>query len=393
MQQQDQERQAGNVHHSELIINILIEQKQSDMKKVIITLIALINGVLIVGQNLNNVQFPEMVKLPARKEIKIPDIQGYRTLKCDFHMHTVFSDGIVWPEVRVDEAWQEGLDAIAITDHIENQPSRMFISGDHNASYELALNEAKEKDIILIRAGEITRKMPPGHLNALFLNDVNKLDVADPLESIKEAKKQGAFILWNHPGWKAQQPDTCMWWPIHQELYKNGLINGIEVFNEKEYYPVVLDWCLNRKLAVMCNSDIHNISSAVYDLEKGHRPMTLVFAKERTAESIKEAMLAARTVAFFNNKLAGSEDLLKAIFEASLKIRKTGVFNADKHELFEITNNSAIPFEIENNQGNILTVPAESSLIIPLEPDHDRNIKVNNCYTGSRSVLHTDLIF
>jgi len=104
-------------------------------------------------------------------------------------------------------------------------------------------------------------------------------------------------------------------------------------------------------------------------------------------------MLAARTVAFFNNKLAGSEDLLKAIFEASLKIRKTGVLNADKQELFEITNNSAIPFEIENNQGNILTVPAESSLIIPLEHDHDRNIKVNNCYTGSRSVLHTDLIF
>ena len=30
-----------------------------------------------------------------RKEIRIPDLNGYLTLKCDFHMHTVFSDGDV----------------------------------------------------------------------------------------------------------------------------------------------------------------------------------------------------------------------------------------------------------------------------------------------------------
>lgn len=28
-----------------------------------------------------------------RKIINLPDIPGYVTLKCDFHMHTVFSDG------------------------------------------------------------------------------------------------------------------------------------------------------------------------------------------------------------------------------------------------------------------------------------------------------------
>jgi hypothetical protein len=36
-----------------------------------------------------------------RREINIPDILGYKTLKCDFHIHTVFSDGDVWPTVRV----------------------------------------------------------------------------------------------------------------------------------------------------------------------------------------------------------------------------------------------------------------------------------------------------
>lgn len=40
----------------------------------------------------------------SRHEIRMPDIMGYTTLKCDLHMHTVFSDGLVWPTVRVDEA-------------------------------------------------------------------------------------------------------------------------------------------------------------------------------------------------------------------------------------------------------------------------------------------------
>ena len=47
-------------------------------------------------------------KAQVRNEIRVPDPEGYRTLKCDFHIHTVFSDGLVWPTVRVDEAYREG---------------------------------------------------------------------------------------------------------------------------------------------------------------------------------------------------------------------------------------------------------------------------------------------
>lgn len=65
---------------------------------------------------------------PVRNEILIPSLEGYEVLKCDFHMHTVFSDGSVWPTVRVGEAWQEGLDAMAITDHLEYLPHRSHIT-------------------------------------------------------------------------------------------------------------------------------------------------------------------------------------------------------------------------------------------------------------------------
>jgi hypothetical protein len=44
----------------------------------------------------------------SRRIINIPNISGYQTLKCDLHMHTVFSDGTVWPTVRIEEAWNEG---------------------------------------------------------------------------------------------------------------------------------------------------------------------------------------------------------------------------------------------------------------------------------------------
>lgn len=339
------------------------------------------------GQDLNNIHFSEMQKISARNEIVIPDILGFITLKCDFHMHTVFSDGIVWPVYRVDEAWEDGLDAIAITDHIEYQPLKNHISGDHNSSFEIALPAAIEKNLILIRAGEITRRMPPGHLNALFLEDVNLLDVPDINDALEAAKKQGAFIIWNHPGWKAQQPDTCLWMPMHQTLFEKGLINGIEVFNESEYYPVVLDWCINKKLAVIGCTDIHGIVSESYDFDRQKRPVTLVFAKERSETSIKEALFEGRTLALFNNKLAGREDLLNAIFSASVSIKPSGNVKSGKNISLEITNTSAIRYEIETVKGDLLIIPGESTIVRSLNPDEYKNCKIRNLMTGSSSCV------
>ncbi|MHC4099219.1 MAG: PHP domain-containing protein [Planctomycetota bacterium] len=78
----------------------------------------------------------------SQPKIHFPDILGYKTLKCDFHMHTVFSDGQVWPTVRIDEAAREGLDAIAITDHIEYQPHKQDIPTNHNRVFEIASGPA-----------------------------------------------------------------------------------------------------------------------------------------------------------------------------------------------------------------------------------------------------------
>ena len=91
------------------------------MKKIsfliFIIVIYAFKGSNVQSQNLNRQVFKEMEGKNPRKMILVPEIDGYLTLKGDFHMHTVFSDGSVWPDTRVEEAWSDGLDAIAITDH------------------------------------------------------------------------------------------------------------------------------------------------------------------------------------------------------------------------------------------------------------------------------------
>ena len=110
-------------------------------------------------------------------KIVVPDIEGYKTLKGDFHIHTVFSDAQVWPAVRVYEAIWEGLDVIAITEHIDTRHQKMVNNGtfvkekcDRDYSYQLA-KKAAGKDLLVVHGGEITRGMPPGHFNCLFVKD------------------------------------------------------------------------------------------------------------------------------------------------------------------------------------------------------------------------------
>ena len=282
----------------------------------------------------------------VRERIEIPDINGYKTLQCDFHIHTVFSDGLVWPTVRVDEAYREGLDAISVTDHLEYRPHGKDIVASHNRSYEIAKPAAESRDVILVKGSEITRSMPPGHFNAIFISDSDELAKDDWRQSLAEAKKQNAFIFWNHPGWAAQQPDTTLWFPEHIEIYNNGWMHGIEVVNGNGYSEEAFQWCLDKKLTIMGSSDIHQPIQTDIDFAKGaHRTMTLVFAKNRTAEAIREALDNRRTAAFYDEYLIGEEQYLRPIFENSIEIKD--IKKGDTGITVHIQNNSGLFFRLK----------------------------------------------
>jgi len=319
------------------------------------------------------------VSAQSRNIINIPNIPGYQTLKCDFHMHTVFSDGTVWPTVRVEEVWRDGLDAISITDHIEYRPHSQDVVSGHNRSYEIAEPLARQLNIILIRGAEITRNMPPGHLSALFIRNAALLARDNVNDAIREAHEQGAFMIWNHPGKKEQQPDTTAWWDEHTQLLQSGSLHGIDVYNNNEYYPEAIDWANEKNLSIFSNSDAHGAVGMMYDKEKQHRPITLVFARSRTEGGIREALFSRRTVAYFENSLMGNPSLLESLFFASLNIPTTPlrIQNGTGNVIF-ITNNSDIDYELELVQPGVgFDLPQKVTLkarqITPLEISGNSN--------------------
>jgi len=328
-----------------------------------------------------------IVRQSERTEIRIPDIDGYKTLKGDFHIHTCFSDGSVWPSFRVDEAWRNGLDAIAITDHIEYRPKKDYYSKkvNLNTPYEIALKAKGKRDMIIIPGTEITRGKPFGHMNALFVTDADKADVKDQLDALEAMLKQGAYIIWNHPGWP---DDKCTMYPLHEELIAKGKIHGVEVFNDIESYPISFDWINRYGLHPFANSDIH---CSIEEQYKATRPMTLVFAKNRTLESLKEAMFAGRTLAFFDGTLMGKEEYISAMVKACLKFEKKK--EKEGYSIYSIKNDSDIPFTLVFRTGyHPATVGPRQTVTV--EIGKGEQIKFANCilafnifYTISESDL------
>ena len=308
------------------------------------------------------------------RKLFFPDLDNYKTLLTDFHQHTVFSDGLVWPTIRVEEAVKDGLDAISLTDHLEYQPfSKDIPNPDRNRVYKVAkdftdrINKTADKKLIIINGQEITRSMPPGHLNAIFLDDANKLlHPDDSLKGIEEANKQNAFVFWNHPGWPAQRSDgIAKLDDFHRYLIDKNLLHGIEVVNELYYSEEALDIALKNNLTIMGTSDIHGLIDWLFKVPDdnesenknlpGHRPITMVFAKSKDKKSIKEALFEGRTAVFYNEMLIGKEEYLKPLIEKCLVINNVNNLNLGYSEdgessikKIEIENISDAPFFLKN---------------------------------------------
>jgi hypothetical protein len=220
------------------------------------------------------------------------------------------------------EALREGIDVISLTEHLEYQPHSADIPHpDRNRSYALALQEAEAHDLMIIHGSEITRGAPIGHSNAVFIQDANALLDPDPEVPFREARRQGAFIFWNHPAWYAQQPEGN---PVLSDFQKarirNGELHGIEVINTTDYSQEALQIALDENLTIMGTSDIHGLIDWDYTEHGKHRPLTVVFAGARTPEAIKEALMERRTVAVYNGLWVGRAEWLVPLLQASLKV-------------------------------------------------------------------------
>jgi len=282
--------------------------------------------------------------------MQFPNIPGYLTLKCDFHQHTVFSDGEVWPSIRVREALMDNLDAISLTEHLEYQPHLGDIPHkDRNRSYQIALREAKDHALIIVRGSEITRAMPPGHSNAIFIEDANKLLFNDYKDAFKEANKQQAFVFWNHSYETPKNDNISFLYDANKQLMDSNLVHGIEIVNTHTYSKEALQIAYDRNLTLMGTSDVHGLIDWDYkNGPQGHRPITLVFSKDRTQENIKVALFDHRTIVHYDNTLIGRDSLLIPLINACLNVKKA--FYEPKSLVLSvlIENKSSCDFILQN---------------------------------------------
>ena len=326
----------------------------------------------------------------CRREMVLPQVNGYNVYKADLHTHTIFSDGQVLPSLRVQEAWLDGLDIMAVTEHIEHRPTEatfveylgkyvdekydgavnhkigskgMTEEGlmvDLNHCVKLSQKEAEKYGLLIIPGAEITRSgSKVGHFNALFTTDNNLIYDPDPVQAIRNAKAQGALVQHNHPGWRRENLNFT---EAEEIAYNDGLIDGVEVMNSGEFYPVIVDRVQKYGQFIAANSDVHSTTAIGYTLYGSNRPMTLVFAADKTLEAVREALEAGRTLAIGFNTLCGGEQLLKDFFAAGVKvsvIRKDG----DNIDL-AVTNMTSIPYTIKKGSSNQRKLDAFSTIKI-----------------------------
>ena len=326
-----------------------------------------------------------------KDSIRLPDIPGYMTLKCDFHMHTVFSDGHVWPSFRVNEAERDGLDVISLTEHIDYEGYPDEVKRNYNKAYEIAKETAaKKKKVLVIRGAEISPRVPPYHNNALFLTDANSLSSeymkewkkkfvmkeniakSELMAPFLEAKKQDAFVFYNHPGYSWwDKKDTSIFTSFHQELLDKKILGGVEIVNSNRYNIIAHRMAMKYNLTFIGNSDEH------YDLypryQETHRPMTLVFAKDKTDESIKEALVHRRTAVYFDDYIVARQPEAEAFFKASINVdveKKTR--NGEPLILVKIFNYSQVPYKVrassvynieEYPMGQLVLKPSDTTTI------------------------------
>lgn len=360
-------------------------------KLIIVTLFATISS---ASAQLSSVQriLKSNHRTGSRTEIILPQVNGYNLYKADLHIHTIYSDGCITPDLRVDEAWQDGLDIIAITDHMEcrrteqamleymkdyiredfrgkkavnryimnNEPDSHGILVDFNVGYQVAVKEGKKLGILVIKGVEITRGKL-GDYNALFTTDNNKLYDPSLEQTIRNAREQGAFIFHNHPQFSEKTESTL---PPHcEELHAKGLIDGIEIANGPKNYTRLYSMCIDGDYAPIATSDAHYLISTRFPgAGKDYfRNMTLILAKKCDEKSIKEALNAKRTIAYSCNMLIGKEELLQDLLRASIEVMPLSVKGNTQQVL--ITNKTSLPFALrwDNNESALFGM---SSVII-----------------------------
>ncbi len=193
-------------------------------------------------------------------------------LAADFHVHAAPGDGSLTPAALRDEAVRAGLDVFAVTNHNQFLAARLVPAFDADEPIVLPGEEVTHPDYHLIAVGIDHVVRPPSRL----------------VDAIAAIHAQGGVAIAAHPTHAfAGYDDGAL-----------AIVDGTEVAHperlekrRREYRETFARARrLNPHVAPIGSSDMHNMPSL-------GRCRTLVFARERSARGVLDAIRAGRTVA------------------------------------------------------------------------------------------------
>ena len=185
-----------------------------------------------------------------------------------------------------------------------------------------------------------------------YISESMKIQISDDthdqlMAPFIEAKKQGAFVIYNHPSYAWwDKKDTTLFTNFHKELFNNKILQGVEVVNSGNYNIIAHKLAMKYNLTMLSNTDAHN--GLPQHQHGNHRPITLVFAKDRTTESIHEALKARRTALYFDDYIAARQTEAESFFKSAVKVTIQKK-NRKNEKILEVSliNISKIPFQIK----------------------------------------------
>ena len=308
-----------------------------------------------------------------RTEIILPQVKGFNCYKGDFHIHTSYSDGRVNPAGRVVEAWLDGLDVIAITDHFEGRKGEQRfmkviapyfegkeplkyqsaskakrVKADFDAIHQEAVEQLEKSGypMLLVKGCEMARgAQTHGHFNALFLQNFNNLYDADLEVALSRVKEQGGIVIHNHPAYRRETTDKSEW---QEEVYKEKLIDGVEIVNGTNFYPKMIRRCVEENLIMISATDAHRPTSGQFKDYGFFRTMTIILAKNQSEKAIKDALLKRRTIAYSGGELMGEEKWLTELVKASVSCQDLGVSKKKglEYQKFVLINKSSLTYKL-----------------------------------------------
>jgi hypothetical protein len=199
---------------------------------------------------------------------------GWRVLAADFHTHTSYwSDGALTPIGLASEAARQGLDAVAVTGHVE--------VGD--AKVARWWSRLVGGPTVLV-GEEIVA--PHHHVIAIGIEDVVDADLP-VARQIDEVHRQGGVAIAAHP--------SRSFWPGF-DADALARLDGAEVahpaiYDRAGHQREFADFLAKGRFAAIGSSDFHG-------LERVGICRTYVFAKDATAGAILDAIRARRTVVY-----------------------------------------------------------------------------------------------